>query len=66
LPKVIPGGVAAMHDTTIYPGANRAVTESILASSEFSAAANRESITYGARVEPNSWADKCGIDAFGC
>ena len=31
LPKVVPGGMVAMHDTTTFPGPNRAVKEQILA-----------------------------------
>jgi predicted O-methyltransferase YrrM len=58
LPKVVPGGMVAMHDTTTYPGPNQAVGENVLTSNQFRAAGNRESITYADKVATNSFADR--------
>jgi len=58
LPKVVPGGTVAIHDTTTYDGPRKAVTENMLTSDQFRASDNVESITFATKVERNSLADR--------
>lgn len=64
-PKVVEGGVIAIHDTT-WPGPKRVVIESLFKSRHFRTVRFVNSITYGTRVSRNSFVERFGNCAILC
>jgi predicted O-methyltransferase YrrM len=58
LPKLIPGGIVALHDTANDAGPKRAVAEAILTSRQYRGARNVSSITYATKAASSSFADR--------